>query len=64
MTYEITFGKDKYHLINDMVTWCYENFGDGGLLANHDNSWAAESAFGNTFFKFKNEHDLSLFALR
>lgn len=64
MEVEVHFGKDWYHRQNDMIAWCHENLGDGGWLARPDNSWAVECAFGNTFFKFKNEQDAVLFALK
>jgi hypothetical protein len=61
---EIHFGKGRYHEIETMVKWCYEHFGDGGWLADPKCSWAVGSAFGNTFFSFKNEKDATIFALR
>jgi hypothetical protein len=61
---EIQFGKSRYQEIDTMVKWCHEHFGDGGWLARCGCSWAVESAFGNTFFKFENESDATLFALR
>lgn len=61
---EVQFGKDRYHQINDMADWCYEHFGSGGQLARPDDKWALDMAFGNSFFKFKNEKDAIMFILR
>lgn len=61
---EFHFGKDRYHEIQYMISWCHLQFGDGGWLASPSCTWATESAFGNTFFKFKNEEDATMFALR
>lgn len=60
----IEFGKDRYHLINAMVGWCHEHFGNGGWLAHPDDRWAIKTAFGNSFFQFKHEEDATMFALR
>jgi hypothetical protein len=60
----IQFGKGRYHEIETMIKWCYEHFGGGGWLPSPGCSWSVESAFGNTFFIFKNEKDATIFALR
>jgi hypothetical protein len=54
-----------YHLQQDMIEWCKENFGlGGGWVEDEVSHWSVSSAFGNTFFKFKREADATLFALR
>jgi hypothetical protein len=60
---EIQFGKDRYQEISSMCYWCWENFGDGGYLAPHAR-WTLEQAFGNSFFRFKDDKDATFFALR
>jgi hypothetical protein len=62
--FEVTFGKERYHQVNDMVRWCKDTFGDGGWLAREHDTWACESAFGRTTFKFKRDADYTLFLLR
>jgi hypothetical protein len=62
--FEVTFGKERYHQINDMVRWCKDNIGDGGWLAGDHDWWACEGAFGNTTFKFKRDADHTMFLLR
>jgi hypothetical protein len=68
-----TFGKDRYHLNNEMEQWCKENIGQGGWsYANpktwegmHGNwIWVMSSMFGNTTFSFKDPNHLTLFLLR
>jgi hypothetical protein len=65
----VEFGKDRYHLNDDMQSWCTDNFGIGGwVYANPDDweerYWAISSAFGNTTFYFKDEKHATIFALR
>ncbi len=62
--HEVVFGRDKYHLQGDMTKWCKENIGIGGWLKEEGQVWSVDSAFGNTFFKFNNESDMTLFLLR
>lgn len=64
---EVSFGKDQYHLQNTMITWCEENLGPGGwasYTAIGVRNWAVESAFGNTFFYFRDPKDAMMFKLR
>jgi hypothetical protein len=62
--FEVTFGKDRYHQVTEMYSWCKDNIGNGGWLADPNDMWAAEGAFGRTTFKFKNDEDYTLFLLR
>ena len=64
----VEFGKDKYHLQNDMIQWCRDNLGTGGwrqpslkLWGDH---WGIVCAFGNTTFYFIEEKDAIMFRLR
>lgn len=61
---EISFSKDRYHEIQYMVSWCYLQFGDGGYLAKPYDRWTLEQAFGQSWFRFKDPADATLFALR
>lgn len=60
----IEFGREKYHLQDEMYGWCLKNIGDGGWLKNDESIWQMESIFGNTTFTFKRPEDLTLFLLR
>jgi len=63
----VEFGKDRYHLQEEMIKWCRTTLGKGGWAANlelSDNNWSVDSMFGNTFFKFKESKDAVLFQLR
>ena len=61
---EIQFGKDRYQDISNMCYWCWEQFGDGGYLAKPYERWTLEQAFGTSVFRFKDDKDATLFALR
>ena len=65
----ISFGRDRYHLQDEMVAWCRENIGVGAwwnslpaLPVGQD--WSIQYIFGRTTFWFKRESDATLFALR
>jgi hypothetical protein len=63
---EFKFGKDKYHLQEEIRAWCRANFGPG-MWSNpkdHTQDWGWDSGFGNTHYFFKNEKDAIIFALR
>lgn len=75
MTTSIQFGKDKYHLQATMVKWCNDNIGRNSSIAmdwawgkpkewEEGSIWKIESAFGNTWFHFRDEKHAVLFALR
>jgi hypothetical protein len=60
------FGKDKYHLQEEIRTWCRENFGYG-MWSNpkdHTAEWGFDSGFGTTIYYFKQEKHATMFALR
>ena len=64
---EFTFGKDKYHLQDEIRAWCRENFGQADYLGVSDHehrTWYWDTRFGNTHYFFKQEHEASMFALR
>lgn len=62
---EITFGKDRYHLNNQMEAWCKECIGDGGWGYDTSNKiWIMHTMFGNTTFAFKEAKHLTMFMLR
>lgn len=62
--YEISFGKDKYHLQEEMNSWCEEHIGNGGWIPDPDAAWLIECMFGKTTYSFKHEVDFVLFKLR
>ena len=72
VTQYITFGKDKYHLHQEMEKWCREKLGPGGWTYETpktwegmgDKVWVIHSMFGNTTFAFKNPKHFTLFILR
>ena len=63
---EFSFGKDQYHLQNEIRAWCRGHFGPGMWMnpKGQTQTWGWESAFGNTHYFFKNEKDATIFALR
>jgi hypothetical protein len=61
---KIKFGKDKYHLVVEMNKWLKENIGHGGWQPMLDAKWHVESAYGTTWYVFKDESDAMLFLLR
>lgn len=64
----VTFGRDLYHLQDEMIAWCREQIGVGTWWvlpqppANMD--WCVECTFGRTTFWFKRESDAVLFSLK
>lgn len=61
---EIAFGKDRYHEIQEMISWLMANVGHGGYLDDPEGLWRIEQAFGNSFFRFKRDRDATIFALK
>ena len=67
---EIHFDRRAYHLIKQMMDWCYDNIGPGGYGMPLDTSdkpqqvWGIDVAFGNATFYFRNEQDAMMFNLR
>ena len=61
---QITFGKDRYHLVKDMSRWCDDNIGKGGWVRTDEMIWLVESAYGTTTFFFKESKSAILFSLR
>lgn len=74
MTTIVEFGKDHYHLQDKMEEWCEHNIGCNPGYSNYvwskpdgwegSCTWCIASAFGNTFFYFKNHDDATFFALK
>jgi hypothetical protein len=71
MTYEVRFGKDRYHQQSEMTLWCHENIGMGGWTyetpktwVGYNGIWVIHCTFGNTVFAFKEEADASMFILK
>lgn len=68
----VTFGKEQYHLNNEMEKWCESNFGPGCWIFGKANTWTGmedkfwtiDSMFGNTTFTFKDPKQLTMFILR
>jgi hypothetical protein len=63
---EFKFGKDQYHLQEEIRAWCRSNFGPGMWCnpKDHTQIWGFDHAFGNTTYYFKNEKDAIIFTLR
>jgi hypothetical protein len=64
---EFTFGKDTYHMQEEIRAWCREHFGQDdywGVSEHAHRTWYWHSGFGNTHYFFKQEHEASMFALR
>lgn len=67
--YQITFSKQRYHEVSDMLTWCKQHIGDGGWGRYQedifsDYEWDIEQMFGNTTFRFKDAKDYSKFLVK
>lgn len=67
----ITFGKDDYHLQNEMSQWCVQHFGEGKWISErYPNdwtnmpNWTIHSMFGHTTFAFKQSKHYNWFILR
>ena len=60
----ITFGKDRYHLNEEMAKWCRDKFGLGGYIPPADGPWMMRTMFGNTTFAFKEQKHYNWFVLR
>jgi hypothetical protein len=64
---EVWFGKDKYHLHQEMYQWCADHLGEGGWgipYRNGTSRWGLDVNFGNSCFYFRYEEDATLFALK
>jgi hypothetical protein len=72
MTFEVRFGKDRYHQHLEMTDWCTANIGYGGWTYETPKDWSGmgtklwviHCTFGNTVFAFKEEKDASMFILK
>jgi hypothetical protein len=65
MQHQITFGKDRYRLNDEMEQWCRDTIGTGswgGYIAG--DLWSIHSIFGHTTFKFREEKHYNWFVLR
>lgn len=62
--YRIDFLRDRYDELDSMINWCLENIGEGGYFPDSNSVWGLTVMFGNSFFQFKHQHDVSLFALK
>lgn len=68
----IEFGRDYYHLQDEMQNWCMRHFGNGEWTSGpvktwmgmHFINWVIWCQFGTTFFQFRQESDAVLFALK
>ena len=71
---KIHYDKEQYSLIRSKEDWCNEHIGKGswqnpeywslGWDQCSEVKWAITSAFGNSFFFFKEERDATMFILR
>lgn len=74
MTITVEFRNDRYHQQGEMERWCNENINHNppykiwvsGKPRTWEGlgTWCMASAFGTTFFYFKNEKDATAFLLR
>jgi hypothetical protein len=74
MNNTVQFGKDHYHLQQSMIVWCDEHIGKNPQYTNWVwdepeeweglGKWCILSMFGNTFFYFREEKDMTAFLLR
>ena len=56
------YPKDQKEL-NAIKRWCNEQFGEDRFM-DDDGTWTWDMRDGKTFFRFQNETDVFLFALR
>ena len=64
---QVTINRDRFHIANDIIEWCKQNFGPGkwGYMAVDDTRrWSVDSAFGNHHFYFREEADANWFKLK
>lgn len=59
LDFSTSLNRDHYHKQAEIVEWCTNQFGP-----NRSGIWEWNSAFGHTFFYFKNEKDYNWFILR
>ena len=66
METKIRLDNRYYHLQDQMYKWCKECLGPGyfHFKVKSDARWSMSSMFGNTEFKFVDEKDATMFALR
>ncbi len=64
MKYKFSLGKDRYHQLEEIKSWCKESIGPGGYVINDHCLWKIEHAFGNTVISIRREKDAALFTLR
>lgn len=65
--FEVHFGNDKYHLQEEMISWCKQYVGLGGWLwgsPKDPRGWGVHSMFGNTTFVFKEQKHANWFTMR
>lgn len=67
--------RDRYHMLDDIMTWCSKNIGAGGRVFDIDpwsmhsinwgeDLWVVKTTFGVSIFAFRKSKDATLFALR
>lgn len=59
--YSVEFGKDRYHEIDKIAKWCYDNL---GIQDAQEGVWEVYQIFGISTFTFKYEKDAMLFILK
>lgn len=68
--YKIRLGRDYYHRIHEITTWCEKNIGLGGWCCYQENmlfgdyKWDIEQLFGYTTFRFTDASDYSKFLVK
>lgn len=72
--HRIIIDRDRYHMLDDIMTWCSKNIGAGGrveslVVGMHsinwgEDLWVVKTTFGVSTFAFRDNKDAVLFALR
>lgn len=61
--FQVKLDRSRWSELRDIISWCNENFGEGGHPSIGDNIWTLETVFGHSTFSFSNSKDASYFAL-
>lgn len=61
LQYEVILDRDYYHIHNEIIEWCKEQYGYG---SGYSNRWHWSELFGHTFITFYTEKDRNWFLLK
>lgn len=73
--HRVIIERDQYHILGEIMTWCWETIGVGGRVFDVDllsayrlnwgeDLWQVKTTFGVSTFAFRESKDAVLFALR